>query len=114
MNGAETRIDPMLGNAVLEVFPKSFGPVLKVAENGDLEWVKMGRGLPGPAQSGGAPITNIRNVKSAHWRPLLGAADRCLVPFTAFSVYEDASPKGQKVIRWFAPPERGIAYFAGI
>jgi len=29
-------------------------------------------GMPGPPQFGGAPITNIRNVKSPHWRRWLG------------------------------------------
>ena len=111
---SETRINPVLGNAVLEVFPKSFGPVLKNGESGGLEWTKMRWGLPGPPQFGSAPVTNIRNIKSAHWRPLLGPAHRCLVPFTAFSEYDDASPKGAKVIRWFAPPERGMLYFAGV
>ena len=36
------------------------------------------------------------------------------MPFTAFSEYEDASPKGKKVIRWFAPKSRGIFFFAGV
>lgn len=111
---SETRIVPVLGNAVLEVFPKSFGPILRLNDAGDMEWAKMRWGLPGPPQFGGAPVTNIRNVKSPHWRPLLGPAHRCLAPFTAFSEYEDASPKGKKVIRWFAPPHRGLLYFAGI
>lgn len=111
---SEARINPMLGNAVLEVFPKSFGPVLKLGESGELEWAKMRWGLPGPPQFGSAPVTNIRNIKSPHWRPLLGTQHRCLVPFTAFSEYEDASPKGKKVIRWFAPPDRGMRCFAGI
>jgi putative SOS response-associated peptidase YedK len=53
-------------------------------------------GLPGPPQTGNAPVTNIRNVKSAHWRPLLKTQFRCLVPFTAFSEYEDSSPKGRE------------------
>ncbi len=111
---SDTRINPILGNAVLEVFPKSFGPILKLDDKGELGWAKMRWGLPGPPQFGGAPVTNIRNVKSPHWRPLLGPAHRCLAPFTAFSEYEDASPKGKKQIRWFAPPDRGLAYFAGI
>ena len=111
---SETRINPVLGNAVLEVFPKSFGPVLKLGESGKLEWAKMRWGLPGPPQFGGAPVTNIRNIKSAHWRGVLGVSHRCLVPFTAFSEYEDASPKGKKVIRWFAPPDRGLLFFAGV
>jgi putative SOS response-associated peptidase YedK len=111
---SETRINPVLGNAVLEVFPKSWAPVLKLAESGDLEWARMRWGLPGPSQFGAAPVTNIRNIRSAHWRPLLGTPHRCLVPFTAFSEYEDASPKGKRVIRWFAPPDRGMLFFAGI
>jgi putative SOS response-associated peptidase YedK len=111
---SEIRINPMLGNAVLEVFPKSFGPVIAINAAGDRQWSKMRWGLPGPPQFGGAPVTNIRNVKSAHWRPLLGQGHRCLVPFTAFSEYDDASPKGKKVIRWFAPPDRGVLFFAGI
>lgn len=106
---SETRI-----NSILEVLPKSIGPVVRLNDAGVLEWSRMRWGLPGPPQFGGAPVTNIRNIKSAHWRPLLGVAHRCLVPFTAFSEYEDASPKGKKVIRWFAPPDRGVAFFAGI
>lgn len=111
---SETRINPMLGNAVLEVFPKSTAPVLKPDEAGRLWWTTMRWGLPGPKQFGGAPVTNIRNIKSPHWRPLLGPQHRCLVPFTAFSEYEDASPKGKKQIRWFAPPDRTMLFFAGI
>jgi putative SOS response-associated peptidase YedK len=106
---SETRL-----NVVLEVFPKSAGPVICLRENGDREWARMRWGLPGPKSTGGAPVTNIRNTASPHWRPLLGPAHRCLVPFTAFSEYEDASPKGAKVIRWFASPERGVLFFAGI
>lgn len=116
---SETRIIPVLGNAVLEVFPKSRAPILRNRwidrkRSDELEWQTMRWGLPGPPQFGGAPVTNIRNVKSPHWRGVLGVAHRCLVPFTAFSEYEDASPKGKKQIRWFAPPDRGILYFAGL
>ena len=111
---SETRITPLLGNAVLEVFPKSFGPVLKLGDSGKLECAKMRWGLPGPPQFGAAPVTNIRNIKSPHWRGVLGVSHRCVVPFTAFSEYEDDSPKGKKVIRWFAPPDRGLLFFAGL
>jgi putative SOS response-associated peptidase YedK len=111
---SETRINPILGNAVLEVFPKSFGPVIRMGETGDLEWARMRWGLPGPSSTGGAPVTNIRNIASPHWRALLGPVNRCLVLFTAFSEYEDSSPRGAKVIRWFAPPDRGMLCFAGI
>ncbi len=106
---SETRI-----NTILEVFPKSIGPIIHLNDAGKLQWSRMRWGLPGPPQFGAAPITNIRNVKSAHWRPLLGPAHRCLVPFTAFSEYEDDTPKGAKVIRWFASPDRSMLAFAGI
>lgn len=106
---SETRI-----NTILEVFPKSIGPVIHLNEAGQFQWSRMRWGLPGPPQFGGAPVTNIRNVKSAHWRPLLGQEHRCIVPFTAFSEYEDSSPRGAKVIRWFAPPDRSMMAFAGI
>ena len=106
---SETRI-----NFILEVFPKSIGPVIVKREDGVMEWRKMRWGLPGPASTGGAPVTNIRNSASPHWRGVLGAAHRCLVPFTAFSEYEDSSPKGKKVIRWFAPPDRALLMFAGV
>jgi putative SOS response-associated peptidase YedK len=73
------------------------------------------RGRTAEASStGGAPVTNIRNLASPHWRAILGPAHRCLVPFTAFSEYDDASPKGAKQIRWFAPRDRGLLMFAGI
>lgn len=106
---SETRL-----NIILEVFPKSVGPVIRLSEKSEREWSRMRWGLPGPQNIGGAPVTNIRNIKSPHWRALLGPAHRCLVPFTAFSEYEDASPKGAKVIRWFAPPDRTMLAFAGI
>ncbi len=35
---SETRINPILGNAVLEVFPKSWGPVIKLNEAGPSSW----------------------------------------------------------------------------
>jgi putative SOS response-associated peptidase YedK len=41
-------------------------------------------GMPEPLQFGGAPITNIRNVGSPHWRGWLGKQNRCIVPATSF------------------------------
>jgi putative SOS response-associated peptidase YedK len=80
---SETRINPMLGNAVLEVFPKSQAPIIRSRwidgkRTDQLEWQTMRWGLPGPPQFGGAPVTNIRNVKSPHWRSVLGVAHRCV------------------------------------
>ena len=34
-------------------------------------------------------VTNVRNTASPHWRRWLGPGNRCLVPFTSFSEYEN-------------------------
>jgi putative SOS response-associated peptidase YedK len=58
--------------------------------------------------------TNIRNVKSAHWKRWLGIENRCVVPFNSFSENE-ALPNGTKPPVWFAFDEtRPLACFAGI
>ncbi len=55
--------------------------------------------------------TNIRNVKSQHWRRWLGPESRCLVPFTSFSEFN--ADAGGNI--WFAfDEERPLACFAGI
>lgn len=46
--------------------------------------------------------TNIRNVSSAHWKRLLGPANRCFVPFTSFNEYDTV--EGKKVPACSAPP----------
>jgi putative SOS response-associated peptidase YedK len=38
--------------------------------------------MPAPPQFSGAPIANIRNVKSSHWRGCLKPQQRCEVPFS--------------------------------
>lgn len=57
--------------------------------------------------------TNVRNTSSSHWKPLLGPANRCLVPFTAFSEPgRDAEGRYRPV--WFALPDQPVAFFAGL
>lgn len=63
-----------------------------------------------------AGTTNVRNTTSAHWKPWLTPAHRCLVPFTAFSEPgRDAEGRYRPV--WFRlagnDPEP-LAFFAGI
>ena len=59
------------------------------------------------------PISNIRNVKSAHWRASLEPESRCVVPFTSFCEWADTKPR--KTPTWFALDEsRPLAVFAGI
>ena len=50
------------------VYPDSMAPVIHTAEDGMRELTLMRWGMPGPPQFGGAPITNIRNTASPHWR----------------------------------------------
>lgn len=70
-------------------------------------------GIPGPKAFGEHPVTNVRNVKSPHWRPWLKPQYRCLVPVTAFSEYADTKPRKTPV--WFALGEaRPLFAFAGI
>jgi hypothetical protein len=83
---SETRINPVLGNAVLEVFPKSQAPIIRSRwidgkRTDQFEWQTMRWGLPGPPQFGRAPVTNIRNVKSPHWRSVLAIASNLGLAF---------------------------------
>jgi putative SOS response-associated peptidase YedK len=43
-------------------------PIVRNGADGARELVMARWGMPGPPQFGGAPITNIRNVGSPHWR----------------------------------------------
>src|SRR6266481_3451493 len=76
-------------------------------------------GMPSPLASlkgrnSDPGVTNIRNVKSPHWRRWLGIEHRCVVPFTSFSENE-ALPDGRKPPVWFAFDEtRPLAFFAGL
>lgn len=57
--------------------------------------------------------TNVRNTSSSHWKPWLSPANRCLVPFTAFSEPgRDAAGKYKPI--WFELPNQPLAFFAGI
>ena len=94
------------------IFPDYPAPVVR-ALGAERELAMMRWGMPGPPQFGGAPITNIRNTKSAHWRRWLGPANRCLVPMSSFCEYADTKPK--KTPMWFAIDDsRPLVAFAGI
>jgi putative SOS response-associated peptidase YedK len=59
-------------------------------------------------------VTNIRNIASSHWRPWLGVANRCVVPFNSFSENE-VMPDGTRPPVWFAlSDDRPLAFFAGV
>jgi putative SOS response-associated peptidase YedK len=95
------------------IYPDSLAPVVRRQEDGTRELAMMRWGMPGPPQLGGAPVTNIRNTKSPHWRRWLSPEHRCLVPVTSFCEWEDTKPKKTPV--WFALDEsRPLFAFAGI
>ncbi len=57
--------------------------------------------------------TNVRNTANAHWKPFLGPANRCLVPFTSFCEPDQVGGSLKPV--WFALDERRpLACFAGV
>jgi putative SOS response-associated peptidase YedK len=95
------------------IFPDYLAPIVRNAPDGVRELTMARWGMPCSPTFGAAPVTNIRNAKSAHWRRWLDPANRCVVPFTSFCEYADTKPK--KTPTWFALPEdRPLAVFAGI
>ena len=106
--------DDLTGNLppMPAVFPDMLAPVVRVAD-GVRRLEPMRWGMPGPPQFGGAPVTNIRNTSSPHWRRWLGPASRCLVPVTSFCEWAPTKPK--KTPTWFAlDDDRPLFAFAGI
>ena len=100
------------------VFPDYAAPVVRNQPDG--RELTMARwGMPSPAfalkgRKSDPGVTNVRNVKSPHWRRWLGAEHRCVVPFTSFSEHE-VLPDGTRPPVWFALDEsRPLACFAGI
>ena len=71
-------------------------PIVRNGADGERELVMARSGMPGPSQFGGAPITNIRNVSSPHWRGWLGKQNRCIVPATSFCEYADAKSRARR------------------
>ena len=95
------------------IFPDQMAPIVRNGADGERELVMARWGMPGPPQFGGAPITNIRNVGSPHWRGWLGKQNRCIVPATSFCEYADTKPR--KTPKWFAINEdRPLFAFAGL
>jgi putative SOS response-associated peptidase YedK len=100
------------------VFPDYAAPIVRNQPEGrELTMARWGMPSPVFALNGKKSdpgVTNVRNVKSPHWRRWLGAESRCVVPFTSFSENE-ALPDGRRAPVWFALDEtRPLAFFAGI
>ena len=112
-----------LGNlaALPGIYPDGEAPIIGMARGGAQAAgpaLSLARwGMPSPAfvlagKSTDRGITNIRNTASPHWRRWLGPAYRCLVPFTSFAEHVKTDAGFRPL--WFAPPDGGVACFAGI
>ncbi len=101
------------------IFPDQSAPVVRNGSDGVRELAVARWGMPSPAfalagRKVDRGVTNIRNTASPHWRPWLGQASRCLVPFTSFSE-SVRRPDGVSEPVWFAlADDRPLAFFAGI
>jgi putative SOS response-associated peptidase YedK len=100
------------------IFPDYAAPIVRNQPDG--RELTMARwGIPSPVfvlkgKKSDPGVTNVRNVKSPHWRRWLGVENRCVVPWTSFSENE-VLPDGSRPAVWFAFDEtRPLAFFAGI
>ncbi|MEJ0059158.1 MAG: SOS response-associated peptidase family protein [Terricaulis sp.] len=93
----------------LEIYPDVLAPIIRIRGEAPI-WQAMRWGFPSP-EAGKRPVTNVRNLTSPYWRGWLAPQWRCLVPFTAFGEWTDATPTRQAM---FALPGEPMAMFAGI
>jgi len=74
------------------IFPDYSAPIVRNQPEG--RELTMARwGMPSPifalkGKTSDPGVTNIRNVKSPHWRRWLGIENRCVVPWSSFSENE--------------------------
>ena len=103
-----------------DVYPNRFGPIVRNTHTGqDLVRARWGMPSPPSVLEGRVydyGVTNIRNTSSPHWRGWLLPEHRCLVPVLKFAEPDPASKRpGQRVPdAWFAKPDNGLFFFAGI
>jgi putative SOS response-associated peptidase YedK len=100
------------------IFPDYPAPIVRNTPEGrELAMARWGMPSPVFALQGKKTdpgVTNVRNVKSPHWRRWLGVESRCVVPFTSFAE-PDPQPDGSRPPAWFAIDDtRPLAFFAGI
>jgi putative SOS response-associated peptidase YedK len=111
---SDIKIPLRFDNLPEHVYPDGIGLVIRAGEDDRWEPETMRWGFPPPPRAGSYYITNVRNTTSAYWRPWLAPEYRCLVPVTAFAEYDQNTPPGKKVERWFARPNGEAFFFAGI
>ncbi|WP_448581734.1 SOS response-associated peptidase [Thermaurantiacus sp.] len=97
-----------------EHYPDRPAPVIVATPTGRA-LARMTWGIP-PPPGVARPITNIRNLASPFWQPLLAKEHRCLVPASAFAEWS-ATPDpatARKRKHWFALRSAPLFAFAGV
>src|ERR1700737_4923822 len=87
------------------ILPDYFAPIVRNQPEGR-ELMMARWGMPSPVfalkgKKSDPGVTNVRNVKSPHWRRWLEIENRCVVPWTSFSENEGL-PDGSRPTVWFA------------
>lgn len=99
------------------IFPDYAAPIVRNTENDrQLALARWGLSKPSFAVKGkvNAGVTNVRNIKSGHWRRWFGEEHRCVVPFNSFAEPERLEDGSSQNV-WFAFGEdRPTGYFAGL
>ena len=94
-----------------EIYPGQVAPVLRLV-NDALKLDEIVWGVPPPAAAS-RPVTNVRNLSSPFWRPMLSSpAQRCLVPWSQFCEWTGAKGSRRKV--WFERSDTPVSAFAGL
>ena len=84
------------------------------AKGKDVDFPELLRVEPDKGTTNVRNTTNAKGAINAHWRPWLGPANRCLVPFTSFAEPDQDYDRTRQNI-WFALDDsRPLAFFAGI
>jgi putative SOS response-associated peptidase YedK len=116
MHFREGNLEPLLN-----VHPDRPGPIVRLDADGERELVISTWGMPTPEthieDKPDNGVTNVRKTWIPHWQQWLGIQNRCLVPATAFSEYEEHSDPetGKKPHRWFVvSEEQAVFALAGI
>jgi len=109
---SDIKIPVRFHNLPQDVYPDRDGVVIRLAD-GKPEVEAMRWGFPPPPNAGSYYVTNVRNTKSAFWKPWLKVEHRCLVPVAQFAEPDPEKPK-PRAERWFARPDGAPMFFAGI
>jgi putative SOS response-associated peptidase YedK len=108
MNRYVGNLQPMPG-----VFPDYPAPVTRNTQSGtELTMMRWARGH---RREQGAPVTNIRNTSSLHWRGWLKPENCCLEPASSFAEYapETNPATNKKDAVWFALNDDGPLFAFG-